>query len=84
MTNFQQYSAVILQKGRDPMGESIQQFKKSGQATPHPQLACSNLNKCVMLKLPFHLQSGVKFSLSAYLIYRELAYPLTELCYIVH
>lgn len=84
MTNFQQHAITILPKGKDSMGESIQQFKKSGQATLNQQLACSNLNKHVVLSLVFYLQSGVKRSLSAHLIYRELTYWSTELCHIIH
>lgn len=58
--------------------------KHTGQAVPHQQLAWSNLNKPVVLSLVFYFQSGVKVSLSAYLIYREFAYQSTVLYHIIH
>lgn len=67
---------------RKHTGQAVPQ--KPGQAVPHQQLVCSNLNKPVVLSLVFYFQSGVKFSLSAYLIYRQLAYQSTELYHIIH
>jgi len=55
LKNFQQYAIVILAKGSDSMGESMQQFKTSVQAILQQQLTCSNLNKHVVLSLAFYL-----------------------------
>lgn len=60
MTNFQHYSIVILPKGRNSMGESIQLFKSSRQTIPHLNLSHSNLDKLAALILALYLWPGVK------------------------